>query len=184
MYLDDCGELKLMVGIKLECSIFTAAMENEVHIYVHIFDACNTETVFAKRNVMLDGFTIIERGTNRIVFARQSPTLLATLSNEFKETKRDSVDAKRPQMSSVLAAAYLPKNQTHSIDYVNKNIVWAETIIAYMNRVQHGSVPSLDGEFRVFSYSNDRMIVFTAINALLFIVVGDSDSGELGCKNI
>jgi hypothetical protein len=150
-----------------------------------------------KPNHIMDGFIIVERGTNRVVFARQSPTLLASLTNAYQSIEegnyqqkhsRDSIDTRRTALSSVLTAASQPKNISHHNDYINQNIVWAESIINYMNRVQQGSVPSIDGEFRVFTYTNNRMIVFTALNALLFIVVGDADCSELGlretCKSI
>jgi hypothetical protein len=135
---------------------------------------------------MLDGFMIIERGSNKVVLARQNPTLASSSTNKervlTKIQSRPSIEVKKYKQSSVLTASQ-PKNQNLSNDYVNQNIAWAEKIVEYMSKVLTGSVPSPDAEFRVFTYVNDRLIVFTAINMLLFIVVGDSDTSELGCES-
>ncbi|KAL0482771.1 hypothetical protein AKO1_011182 [Acrasis kona] len=149
---------------------------------------------------MLDGFIILERGTNRIVFTRRTPTYLAQLTNQLKNGEeminditsptsllqqssfKEVSNSRKRTTSSVLANANQPMKNTQQSDYSNNNISWANVIIDYMNRVQQGSVPSVDGEFRVFTFVNDRFIVFTAVGALIFVVVGDCESSELGLR--
>ncbi|EFC40389.1 predicted protein [Naegleria gruberi] len=163
---------------------------------------------------MLDG-VIITDDFFKVLFARKSPTILSALSTSFQQKQLSESDdvgllgsfskptsyspKKRSSMSTTMMMAQKSGGSfvgseaalTSSIvnnDFKNQNIAWADTIVDYVRRVNKGSVPQPDGFFKVFSFMNERMIVFTRIQSVLFFVVGDEDHGELAlreaCKGV
>ncbi|KAG2374100.1 hypothetical protein C9374_011179 [Naegleria lovaniensis] len=114
-----------------------------------------------------------------------SPKKRSSLSTTLMMAKRSGTIA---SSSSNLEGSPSLSSSLLNNDYKNQNVAWADTIVDYVRRVNKGSIPQPDGFFKVFSFMNERMIVFTRIQSVLFFVVGDEDLGELAlrevCKNV
>ncbi|KAL9652811.1 hypothetical protein ABK040_010843 [Willaertia magna] len=160
---------------------------------------------------MLDG-VIITDATFKILFSRKTPTMISSLSSSYlqKQELEESSGtllnsfakiggspsssprgSRRASLSTTLLLAQKSggnnegfSNSLFNTDYKNQNIAWADTIVDYVHRVNKGSIPQPDGYFKVFSFMNERMIVFTRIENVLFFVVGDEDHGELALREV
>jgi hypothetical protein len=158
----------------------------------------------SKKN-MLDGIIITERGTKteKVLYARQTPTLLTSLNQSFKQKHRKENQPPSPAISnaslsqptkrrSMSTSMQLTSNRTpvspqtivptavaasvtSQSDFVHSNISWAESILMYVKKVQKGCLPIVDGSFLVLNFMNNRLIVFTMVGSIGFYVIGDDD---------